>query len=828
MFVAPWFILGGVAAAAGVILIHLLHRRRFRVVHWAAMEFLLQAARRSRRMIELRDWLLLLLRVACLLLFAIGMARPHWGRPGASGSRVATHLLLVLDNSLSMNYQLLGRSLWAEAQDRAQAILKDLPPESRVSVVPLVRAPTEVVRCDFGPPEEAADVIGALFPLDRSGDLRAALTEIADLCRRFPDPRQKRIVILSDFQRSQSGMAGLAQLVQDLPVTPEVIPIQPDVPENTWISRVWIPERYLQPGGSVRVRAWVRHEGSKPREGVLVRLLVRGNVVATQPVDLQPGQEREVEFPPYSLSVLAQQTELSWLDIQVSLPPDSLEDDNTATILLPVFKTSPILFVDQYGRNEDPAAGRYGETFFLRKLLATSFEEAAFGLVGQAVTLDELSPSRLGNTRVLVVAGVRDPAPRLDLLAHFVREGGNLVVAAGGEFDPVAWSRGCGPPYEILPGRLLPHFHGWLPLPGVTRLEPFQLDVSSLQDPCFRIEEFDDTELARFYQPVFFFQAVEVELAQSSGQSSLTSAKPASETTTQAASLAATSGSRERSWLMWRWDLQREKILPEKIAENASTQTPDTTRPGQHSSKAEVQVLARYNNGLPFMLERQVGEGRTIFITSGLFRDWNTMCASYAVVVFDRLLRRLVDVTCPRRNLATSDLFRLAVDDPAGESWQLVGPDGEMRPLVPEALEARRYGIMIRGFPRRGLYHLVRYEGSGGGGPSENRGGFGANAPANGTRQARDSALPVLGRPVEDIPLAVTGPAEESIPDYLRPEEISSQLGQSHVLVNAGSNDTLTGRSREWWPWFVLAAALGLMLEMGLLARASSHGEARS
>ncbi|MBC7351188.1 MAG: BatA domain-containing protein, partial [Thermogutta sp.] len=74
MFVAPWFILGGMLAAAGVVLIHLLHRRRFRVVHWAAMEFLLQAARRSRRMIELRDWLLLLLRMACLLLFAIGMA----------------------------------------------------------------------------------------------------------------------------------------------------------------------------------------------------------------------------------------------------------------------------------------------------------------------------------------------------------------------------------------------------------------------------------------------------------------------------------------------------------------------------------------------------------------------------------------------------------------------------------------------------------------------------------------------------------------------------------------------------------------------------------
>ena len=828
MFVAPWFILGGMLAAAGVVLIHLLHRRRFHVVHWAAMEFLLQAVRRSRRMIELRDWLLLLLRVACLLLFAIGMARPHWGQPGVAGSRVATHLLLVLDNSLSMNYQVLGRSLWEEARHRALALLKDLPPESRVSVVPFVRAPNEVVRCDFGLPEEAADVIRGLFPLDRSGDLRAALADVADLCRRFPDPRQKRIVILSDFQRSQSAGTALAPLVRELPATPEIVLIQPDVPENTWISRVWIPERYLQPGGSVRVRAWVRHEGSKPREGVLVRLLVRGNVVATQPVDLQPGQEREVEFPPYSLSVLPQQTELSWLDIQVSLPPDPLEDDNSATVLLPVFKTSPILFVDQYGRNEDPAAGRYGETFFLRKLLATSFEEAAFGLVGQAVTLDELSPSRLANTRVLVVAGVRDPSPRLDLLADFVRQGGNLVVAAGGEFDPVAWSRACGAPYEILPGRLLPSFYGRLPLPGVTRLEPFQLDVRTLQDPCFRIEEFDESELARFYQPVFFFQAVEVDLGPSAVQMSPPSPKPARKTTAQTTSFAQTSGNSERSWLMWRWDLQRERIVPEKTGDNSRVMATNSASAGPNSSPTEVQVLARYTNGLPFMVERQLGEGRTIFITSGLFRDWNTMCASYAVVVFDRLLRRLVDSTCPRRNLATSDMFRLAVDDPMGESWQLVDPKGEMSPLVPEALEARRYGVALRGFPRRGLYHLVCYQGSSAGSPAGNSEGFGADAAVGGARQHRRSAPPVLGRPVEDIPLAVAGPAEESVPDYLRAEEISSQLGRSHVLVNAEGNDTPAGRFREWWPWFILAAALGLISEMGLLARASCHGEARS
>ena len=43
-----WLAIAGLAAAAGPVLIHLLNRRIFRQVDWAAMEFLLEASRRSK------------------------------------------------------------------------------------------------------------------------------------------------------------------------------------------------------------------------------------------------------------------------------------------------------------------------------------------------------------------------------------------------------------------------------------------------------------------------------------------------------------------------------------------------------------------------------------------------------------------------------------------------------------------------------------------------------------------------------------------------------------------------------------------------------------
>ena len=55
--------MAGAMAAAVPVIVHLLNRRRFQVIEWGAMDFLLEAVSRSRRIFELRDLLLLLLRL---------------------------------------------------------------------------------------------------------------------------------------------------------------------------------------------------------------------------------------------------------------------------------------------------------------------------------------------------------------------------------------------------------------------------------------------------------------------------------------------------------------------------------------------------------------------------------------------------------------------------------------------------------------------------------------------------------------------------------------------------------------------------------------------
>ena len=61
-------LLAGFAALAAVpIIIHLLNQRRFKVVVWAAMDFLLATIEKNSRRLQLQDLILMMLKVSMIL-----------------------------------------------------------------------------------------------------------------------------------------------------------------------------------------------------------------------------------------------------------------------------------------------------------------------------------------------------------------------------------------------------------------------------------------------------------------------------------------------------------------------------------------------------------------------------------------------------------------------------------------------------------------------------------------------------------------------------------------------------------------------------------------
>src|SRR6476619_555198 len=118
--VHPGLLVAGVAAVLLPILIHLLNKRKFRVVDWAAMEFLLDADKKNRRRIRLENMILLLLRCLAVLLIGLLVARPFLPTSVTAGLIDAAQFerIVLLDDSLSMQARLGNESVWELAKKR--------------------------------------------------------------------------------------------------------------------------------------------------------------------------------------------------------------------------------------------------------------------------------------------------------------------------------------------------------------------------------------------------------------------------------------------------------------------------------------------------------------------------------------------------------------------------------------------------------------------------------------------------------------------------------------------------------------------------------------
>ena len=124
-------LLAGAGAVSLPVIIHLLNRRRYKIVSWAAMRFLLAAQKQNTRRMRLEQLILLLVRMAliALIVFAMASVMP-WAEnlwafvwPEGSGVQAArggrTHHVLVVDGSLSMNLAADGKSLFDRARQMA-------------------------------------------------------------------------------------------------------------------------------------------------------------------------------------------------------------------------------------------------------------------------------------------------------------------------------------------------------------------------------------------------------------------------------------------------------------------------------------------------------------------------------------------------------------------------------------------------------------------------------------------------------------------------------------------------------------------------------------
>lgn len=192
------------------VVIHLLNRLRHRPQPWAAMRFLVSATRSSVNNIRLRQFLILLLRVLCVLMLVLFLARPlAGGWLGWALSPAPDAIVILLDRSASMETQIGGVTKREQALKLISEAARDFEQSSHLVLIDsATRTPQELAKASglnqlsvTGPSDTAAD-IPALFNTafswlieNRAGTAEIWIASDGQRSNWLPDdPRWKNII----------------------------------------------------------------------------------------------------------------------------------------------------------------------------------------------------------------------------------------------------------------------------------------------------------------------------------------------------------------------------------------------------------------------------------------------------------------------------------------------------------------------------------------------------------------------------------------------------------------------------------------------------------
>lgn len=851
------------------------------------MDFLREALQRNRRVMEIRDIAILALRTLAILLIGFALAQPFvssdsilmwtlvfpavfvgvlaailaaamWSSAVVRWFCVAAalaafgvagfvftavtpdsdedhqfdgseplHAVLLIDNSLSMGYEEFGTSLLEKARQRARDYIDELPDGSKVSVIALCGTKTgqhfEAVSKD-----DAQDALDRIHVVDRSTNMQAAVN-VAKLAAEKGPELGRRIVLFSDQQaRNWRGLSRPEQF-EDFPEM-QVVEVGASSVENTSISSLQVADGIADVVTPTRFIVELHHDGDQPRENVPVKFTV-DDAEISKAITLEPGQTREVVFEYVFDTHQPAPGETLFVPVTVTIPADRLPLDDRRQVVVPVVATLPVVFVDQYSEGEESTAeNRVGETKPLRKLLApkTSRTDAARQLIEvRHVTVDQLNEENLGDARLAVVAGISDPGASVPLLRQFVQQGGQLAIAAGGEFNPAKWNEtawldGAG----ILPARLVETPIGVTPEEDPQRLRPFELDFDSLKShPYFQIEGNSEEHLQRVFSSAMFFKAVNLEVDDAALTAMERSCRKriqddieflaavdqrqsASDDDRDAGSgrpvdkLSDEEVQRLRElrpqWLLWRRS-------GDASAANAPVDDSDqAVEVDQLVAETLPRVLARYGNveKSPFLVERRIGQGKVLFFTTGLgagSNTWNTLTGSPVMAVYDRILRGLIFSTTPARNHESCERLIVPLDSHDPTLTYALWRPGQDEPEMMDAMfvSKEQRGFIVENLLTRGLYRIAAY-------PQDTR-DLSAATPqweklfsVNGSPD--ESQLEALGRTAFEKRLAGV--------------DVVRWIGASEEISLAGNQI----RNQNMWVLFVMAVLVFLLVELLLLA----------
>ncbi len=423
----------GLGAASVPIVIHLLNRRKFREVSWAAMRFLMAAVKKNSRRIRIEQWILLAVRTMVIILAVLAMAKPFLeslgGGPLLAGRR--THRVLVLDGSLSMGYSSEEGTRFDRAKALAAQLVKDARRGDAFSVV-LMADPPRVVIGDPSPNHgEVLKEIEELTLPHGGTDLIASFNKIDEVLE-VSTITQKEVIFITDLQAASwrrpegSGDESLKRILARMEARHPrsvVIDLGKSGVENRAVTDLKLSAPVITVGTPALVQAEILNFGPSRADGVEVRLIVDGTLGPSQTIDLPVGEKQPVVF---------NHTFVNPGDhlIEVQIDADALKLDDRRRLAVPVREHVNVLVVDGHFKSEPFQA----ETDYLSVALSPESTSTGAGstIRTEVVSEGKLAGRELAPFDVVILCNIAQfTEPEAGALEDYLRQGGGVVVFGG-------------------------------------------------------------------------------------------------------------------------------------------------------------------------------------------------------------------------------------------------------------------------------------------------------------------------------------------------------------------------------------------------------------
>ncbi len=726
----------GLSAMALPVLAHLISRRKFDIVQWGAMQFL-QLGRKTRRRIRLEELLLMLMRMGILGLIAFGMSRP-WATGGAISSltgRVSRDVVLVVDGSYSMGWKGPVDTPHARAIQWGHQCLDTLRPGDTVSILDVrdqVRPAIETPTGDF---DYARTTLDELAAPAGSSNLAAGLRQAIQILGRSSNV-SREVIVLTDRQKLPWRPDDVYQWTRiedsskQMSVPPRlwVVDVMGEVRDRINVA-VGLPELSREltvPEFPIRVRATISQTNEEQKR-VTAYFEVDGQRLAEKSQSLELPANGES-----SVEFEHRFHETGSHLVSIVVDADNLPGDDRADAVVEVADGIPVLVVDGDPQSDPTLA----DSFFVTSAFS-AVRDTPWVRVDKVSWLDLNSQSFTGQAVAWILNVPTLTVPQGEALVKFVEEGGTVIFAAGSK-SQAGWYPGLPEPLiqKLSPAKLID-----IQTDTELKLGAMRIDSESLNAPWlerFRQEQGVDFTSIRFAK-----------------------------------------------W--WRMEPVKGDTAPVDAAGNPQ---PGVAGKAAQDRSPSGTVLAKLQNGAPWLIAKRLGKGTVVQLATPLDSDWSTLPSKNDFVPF---LHEIVFAFSTQRTSRNVEMGAPLVLDQAPLGELIVkGPDGK-ESRTPTKMEGDRRTARFAQTTLPGVYEM--------------RSAVGAGKP--------DRFVVNFDRKESDLS-ALTPPEEQGLAD----KGVAFATDAAVIARNATDQQA---RSEFWW-WLLLIVLGMLVFEVVMTRRLVQGG----